>query len=299
MRWVTSSQIAILTRYRFLPALVSSSARSFSSSPGEEVLQTYVKNDVGYIVWNRPKALNATSLDVFQETAKQLGKFNSEPAIKAIVLTGKGKFFTSGNDVVVNSSLWLNKKSRSEEEEGAKHFVHNFINPLASQIIDLNKVLIVAPNGPSVGIGATILGLADMVLASESAYFWTPFGAIGISPEFCSSYTFPKILGRSLATEVLLFGRKLSAQEAKTVGLVSTVISESDFTSQVEGIVTKWINETKNNSLQTFRQITFPPEERAKLHAVKTFEGEKLWQNFLGPEALEETKKFIARKAKA
>ena len=106
-------------------------------------------------------------------------------------------------------------------------------------------------NGPVVGISFTILGLFDMVIASDKATFSAPFTKIGLSPEGCSSYTFPKIMGpirvniivvlglfqmlnfwalfKKKAADLLLFNRKLTADEAFQYGLLTEVISDQSF----------------------------------------------------------------------
>jgi enoyl-CoA hydratase/carnithine racemase len=85
--------------------------------------------------------------------------------------------------------------------------------------------LVAAVNGPAIGIGSTLIPHCDAAYCSTTTYFWTPFTRIAVVPEFCSSLLFPAVLGPSVATEMLLFGRKLSAEDAKRLGFVSDVLS--------------------------------------------------------------------------
>lgn len=78
-----------------------------------------------------------------------------------------------------------------------KHF--DPLNKMVTAFIKFPKLLIALVNGPAVGIGATILALCDVIYAAKSAYFYTPFTALGLCAEGCSSVTFPKILGTSKA----------------------------------------------------------------------------------------------------
>ena len=109
--------------------------------------------------------------------------------------------------------------------------------------------MIAVVNGPAVGISVTVLALFDMILASDKvvfimsmkifhlldylkllkATFSAPFTKIAQSPEGCSSYTFPKLMGHIKAADFLLFNRKLTAQEAFDRNLVTDVIPHADF----------------------------------------------------------------------
>uniref|UniRef100_A0A8R1ERW8 Uncharacterized protein n=1 Tax=Caenorhabditis japonica TaxID=281687 RepID=A0A8R1ERW8_CAEJA len=91
------------------------------------------------------------------------------------------------------------------------------------------KPLIGLVNGPAVGIAVTVLGLFDYVIASDRATFHTPFAPLGQSPEGCSSYTFPLLMGPLKASELLLFCKKISAETAKSYGLVNEVVPLQEF----------------------------------------------------------------------
>uniref|UniRef100_A0A8D1NFR4 Chromodomain Y like n=1 Tax=Sus scrofa TaxID=9823 RepID=A0A8D1NFR4_PIG len=108
------------------------------------------------------------------------------------------------------------------------HF-RNFVNTF----IQFKKPIIVAVNGPAIGLGASILPLCDVVWANEKAWFQTPYTTFGQSPDGCSTVMFPKIMGGASANEMLLSGRKLTAQEACGKGLVSQVFWPGTFTQEV------------------------------------------------------------------
>lgn len=95
---------------------------------------------------------------------------------------------------------------------------------MVTAFINYPKIIISVVNGPAIGIAATTAALCDIVYASDRAIFDTPFLKLGLCCEACSSYTFPAILGRSKASEVLLLNHKLTAQEAYLFGFVSKVI---------------------------------------------------------------------------
>lgn len=91
-------------------------------------------------------------------------------------------------------------------------------------------------NGPAIGIAATTAALCDVVYASDTAYFDTPFVRLGLNAEGASSYTFPRLLGLSKASEALLLSKKISAQEAYHFGFVSEVIPRQKIDSFIESL---------------------------------------------------------------
>jgi Delta3-Delta2-enoyl-CoA isomerase len=87
------------------------------------------------------------------------------------------------------------------------------------------------------GIGVTLLPHMDLVICTEESSFWTPFARLSLVPEFCSSVTFPALMGSSLATEMLLLGKKLSAQQALSIGLVSQIHPAAQLMTAVRRVI--------------------------------------------------------------
>ncbi|NWH61310.1 ECI2 isomerase, partial [Geococcyx californianus] len=155
---------------------------------GYETILVTTKNNITKIMLNRPDKKNAINIKMYREIIKALeeaGKTDSTIA----VITGNGDYYSSGNDL----TNFINVPSGGMEKmakDGAvllKDFVGHFI--------DFPKPLIAVVNGPAVGIIVTVLGLCDIVYATDRATFHTPFSHLGQSPEGCSSYLFPKIMG--------------------------------------------------------------------------------------------------------
>jgi len=157
---------------------------------------------------NNPRTKNAFSWRMYFELGQVLSWVQQHESISVVVLTGKGEFYSSGNDL---SNFALARSMGTKEmADRAEQVLIEFVD----RFIDLNKVLIAAVNGPAIGIAATTLALADLVFCSEEAYISTPFAALAQTPEGCSSYLFPLIMGKSKAQQVLLAGKKLTAQDA-------------------------------------------------------------------------------------
>jgi peroxisomal 3,2-trans-enoyl-CoA isomerase len=188
------------------------------------------KDGVFTIRLNRPQKKNALLNEMYDEIAAALDVAAKDASVRVAVTTGTGDYYCSGNDLSnfmqVEFTPENMKKAADEGEVRLRKFVDTFIN--------FPKPLVAALNGPAVGISVTILALYDFVYARESATFSTPFTQIAQSPEGCSSYLFPKIMGHGKASEMLLLNRKLTAAEAYERNLVTQVFSDAEFDSKVE-----------------------------------------------------------------
>ncbi|XP_063779144.1 enoyl-CoA delta isomerase 2-like isoform X2 [Pseudophryne corroboree] len=205
------------------------------------------------------------------------------------VLTGYGDYFSSGNDL--NNAKYISPK-KDEILKTPLEVVRNFV----CKFIDFPKPLIAMVNGPAIGIATTILGLFDLVYASDKATFNTPFSKLGQHPEGCSSYTFPKIMGLAKATEVLVFNKTLTAREACDLGLVTEVFPDNTFQKEVWSKLRAYATLPKNCltlSKQLIRNV-----EKEKLHAVCEKEFELLAKRANSEDSLKAVQLFFQRKAK-
>ncbi|XP_624525.3 enoyl-CoA delta isomerase 3, peroxisomal [Apis mellifera] len=173
-----------------------------------------VENGLLKITLNRPEKKNAITNSMYKNLLEIFHKFIQDNTIHTVCLTGNGHFFSSGNDFV---SLFTN-----EDISDIKSIVNNF-KKFIDMLITYPKLLIAVVNGPAIGIAVTILPLFDIIYASDTAYFQTPFTRLGLIAEGCSTYTFPKIFGKSKAGDMLYLGYKMNAFEAKQYGLVSEI----------------------------------------------------------------------------
>ncbi|CAG2119025.1 unnamed protein product, partial [Medioppia subpectinata] len=158
----------------------------------------------------------------------------TDDTVVMALIRSTGRYFCTGNDLG-NFERAVNE-IQGDITAGAEKYA-KLLQQFIAAFIDFPKPLIGAVNGPAVGIGATVLALIDTVVASDLATFHTPFTALGLSPEACSSYTLPQIMGSCMAADMLVFGRKLTAAEALQCGLVARVIPGAEFSSWVE----KWV----------------------------------------------------------
>ncbi len=160
---------------------------------------------------DRPDALNAFNEALYDATAEALLAAADDPAVAVVLLTGEGRAFSAGTDLV--------EMGRMVSDPDFERGTHGFLG-LVDALVDFPKPLLIAVNGLGLGIGTTILGFADLAFASTQARFKCPFTSLGVAPEAASSYLLPQLLGRQNAAWVLLSAEWVGAEEAREMGLV-------------------------------------------------------------------------------
>ncbi|MER7556292.1 enoyl-CoA hydratase-related protein [Nocardioides sp. NPDC126508] len=168
------------------------------------------RDRVRTLTLNRPDQLNAFNQALYVALADALRKADEDPEVAVVLLTGTGRAFSAGTDLLEM------KETASGADDGGPH---GFIG-LLDALVAFSKPLVVAVNGLGLGIGATLLGYADLVFASTKARFKTPFTTLGVAPEAASSFLFPRLIGWQNAAWMLLSGEWFSAEEAHGMGLV-------------------------------------------------------------------------------
>ncbi|XP_047414128.1 enoyl-CoA delta isomerase 2 isoform X1 [Sciurus carolinensis] len=257
--------------------------------PESENVVVTSEGGITKIMLNRPTKKNAITTSMYKEIIHAL-KVASMDNSTITVITGSGDYYSSGNDLTNFTAV-----SPGEIEESAKNAVI-LLRDFVKSFIDFPKPLIAVVNGPAVGIVVTILGLFDVVYASDKATFHTPFSELGQSPEGCSSYTFPKIMGPTKAAEMLIFGKKLTAGEACAQGLVTEVFPESTFQKEVWTRL-KAYAKLPPNSLRISKEL-IRSTEKEKLHAINAEECTVLQGRWLSEECTNAIMNFVSRKSK-
>lgn len=163
------------------------------------------------VTLDRPEALNAFDEALYDATTDALLAAAADPGVAVVVLTGTGRSFSAGTDVIEMAA-------RTTDPASFQAGVHGFPG-MIDQLISFPKPLLVAVNGMALGVGATLLGFADLVLMSTEARVRCPFTDLAVAPEAGSSYLFPRMLGRQDATWTLMSSEWIDAAECHRIGL--------------------------------------------------------------------------------
>ena len=164
---------------------------------------------VRVLTLDRPDRLNAFNEALYDATADALLDAAGDPGIAVLVITGTGRAFSAGTDVV----------EMAARNDGAPVQGEHGFAGMVDALVEFPKPLLCAVNGIAVGIGATMLGLADLVLMSRDARARCPFTALAVAPEAASSFTFPLLMGRQRAAWALMSSEWLSAEDCLEAGL--------------------------------------------------------------------------------
>lgn len=226
----------------FARAVVSRPYRM--SSSGQEVRKATVLVDyesagdgrIAIITLNRPKKKNAFTEASYNEVAAQLRSADKDESVKAIVITGNGDYYSSGNDLS-NFSKLMHPVTMAK---AGRNILYDFVDAFL-----IRTPLVAAVNGPAFGIAVTTLGLCDEVIAAKSTKLKTPFAELGQAPEGCSSYTFPAIMGNEAANRILWDSENMTAETALACGLVHKVVEDKDVVTTALAAAQKYAALTK------------------------------------------------------
>ncbi|HTK67936.1 MAG TPA: enoyl-CoA hydratase-related protein [Pseudonocardia sp.] len=157
--------------------------------------------------------------------AEALDGCRDDPEVRVVVLTGLGRYFCVGADLSLGPA---SIRIHLVEDRGGAAEYREPAGRVVMAMGRLGKPLIVAVNGDAVGGGATISLAADLRFAADTARFSFPFTRLGVCPEGASTYYLPRLVGLGKASEWLLSGRLIGAEEAERSGLVNRVLPAVD-----------------------------------------------------------------------
>jgi 2-(1,2-epoxy-1,2-dihydrophenyl)acetyl-CoA isomerase len=189
-----------------------------------QAINLVIRNSVAVITLNRPDMMNALNTQMRAEITHAMKA--AEKDARVVVLTGAGKAFCSGQDLGDGGSAASLDLERTLRDEYV---------PMLKAIFDCRVPTISAVNGPAAGAGANLALAADVVIASEDAYFIQAFTRIGLIPDAGGTYWLPRQMGAAKAMGAALFADKISAQQAEEWGMIYETAPAATFLEHVQG----------------------------------------------------------------
>jgi 2-(1,2-epoxy-1,2-dihydrophenyl)acetyl-CoA isomerase len=193
-------------------------------------LRFEIADGVATITLDRPDALNALTIPLKHELRAALDRSASDPAVRAIVLTGAGRAFCAGQDLRER----LEPDAPPLEVELRERY-----NPIILAMRALEKPIVGAINGVAAGAGASLAFACDLRLAAEGASFLLAFGRIGLIPDSGATWLLPRQIGAARAAEMALLGESVSAAQAERLGLVTRVVSPDKLLAETRALAVR------------------------------------------------------------
>lgn len=183
---------------------------------------------VATLTLNRPSMMNALSLDMAERGLAALRAFAEDDAIRVVVLTGAGPAFCAGGDVAQMQAA-VDGRTDYHQTLKQQYLIHEF----ARLLHDMPKVTVAAIDGPAFGAGLSLALATDLRLASDKASFGTAFASVGLDGDLGISWTLPRLVGEAKAKELMFLPGKLSAAQAKELGLVNFLVKAEDYAAEL------------------------------------------------------------------
>lgn len=201
------------------------------------------------ITLNRPDTMNAWNTQLGEELRAAVEQAAADDAVRALVVTGAGRAFSSGADL--KAGFEPTSQGHPDVETALKERYH----PIITTLRTMPKPVLAAVNGPAIGIGLSLALAADLVVARESAYFLLAFVNIGLVPDGGSSLFVPERVGFTRASEMAMLGERIPARRALEWGLINRVAADDEFDAEIDALAQRLAAGPTRSYAGTKRQL--------------------------------------------
>ena len=200
----------------------------------ENILLTEMSHDqrVAHLILNNPDNLNAMSLEMARAFRRATDDLATKPNLRAVVIRGNGRAFSAGGDLKM---LRLKADRTVGENRGEMLWFYRSFLGLRELLVPLVCCL----HGHVVGAGFCFAAACDIRIADETLKLSAPFTRLALHPGMGGSYFLPLALGRSVANDLMLTGRRMGAEEAARLGFVSARVADGELPGQLEALLEK------------------------------------------------------------
>src|SRR5258708_21970048 len=193
-----------------------------------EHLRFEIADRIATVTLDRPERMNAFTFEMIDAWAAALVECRRNDAARVVIVTGAGKAFCSGGDIVAMEER-LNSPPAQRKNE-----LFNRIQRIPLALEDLDKPVLIAVNGVATGAGMDLALMGDIRYAAASARFAETYVKVGLVPGAGGAHFLPRLVGVSKALELFWTGDFVSAQEAERIGLVNKVVPDGELMAQVQ-----------------------------------------------------------------
>ncbi|WP_109529500.1 MULTISPECIES: enoyl-CoA hydratase-related protein [Nocardia] len=229
--------------------MTAAPTRPARADEAQRVVRVERDGAIAVVRLHRPDRLNAFNQQMRDELLAAFDECDGDDAIRAVVMTGSGRAYCAGADLADGPDTFV------VEAGDAGEIPPDVGGEVSMRIYRSRKPVVVAVNGPAVGVGVTSTLPADVRIASDTARFGFVFTRRGLIPEACSSWFLPRIVGIATALEWTLSGRMVSASEALERGLVSEVLAPDELLPRAMEIARSFARGTAPVSVALTREL--------------------------------------------
>jgi enoyl-CoA hydratase len=198
-------------------------------------ISSFSDGGIAHLVLDRPDKLNAVNTPMLLELASRVLECDTDPTVRVVLLTGRGRAFCSGGDL----------SGRDTEGAGSA------ANDVVQAIVGIGKPVIAGVHGGVNGFGCTLAFACDLVVAARSAYFQLAFTKVGLMPDGGATALIPAAVGRQRAARMAYLAERLPARDAFDHGLISHLVDDAIYDAELAHVV----ETVANGPTQSYRRI--------------------------------------------
>ncbi|MDF9815450.1 enoyl-CoA hydratase-related protein [Streptomyces sp. SPB162] len=189
-----------------------------------------VSDGLATITLNRPDAMNALNVETKVALREAVRGAAADPQVRAVLLTGTGRAFCVGQDLKEHVGLLM--EDRKSGTGGTMSTVREHYNPIVTALATMPKPVVAGINGVAAGAGAGLAFASDYRVVADTASFNTSFAGVALTADSGASWTLPRLIGHGRAADLLLFPRKVTAQEALELGIANKVVPAAELAAE-------------------------------------------------------------------
>jgi len=251
-------------------------------------------DNVAVLLLNRPEKLNAFTILMLEELLSALNSIEADDNLKAVIISGTGRAFCAGADLSSGKDTFNPSFDTFGKKEG--DFRRDTGGILALRMYKFMKPIIFACNGPAVGVGASMQLPGDIRIASENARFGFVFNNRGITPDACSSWFLPKIIGISKALDLTFSGRIIDSQEALNISLISSIHKSENLIDDAIKIAQELVGKSAPISIALTRQMLWRSFGQSDPYDAHVIESKSMDSRGASEDAKEGVNSFLEKR---
>lgn len=253
-----------------------------------DVLQMEREGSITTLRLNRPERLNALNVELSRTLLAGLRRIDKDQSVRAVVLTGAGRGFCAGGDLV-----FLRKVRHSGDAAELDAILHAG-KEIALTLASLRVPVIASVNGPAAGGGMNLALACDLRIASQNASFGQSFAKVGLFPDWGGTYFLPRLVGPSKAAELFYTAEMIPASEALRLGIVNHVVAADRLAEESHAMATR-LADAPPGVVRAMRESVFG-RSRAALERALDFENQTQRNCFETQDSAEGLRAFFEKR---